>query len=65
MGIFWAIHQILILLVQMYFSVFLFLTCSLQGSIFAVLESDEAAKTFVARDDVKQFKGNDMIVLIK
>ncbi|XP_060723426.1 lupus La protein [Tachysurus vachellii] len=36
-----------------------------KGSIFAVLESDEAAKTFVARDDVKQFKGNDMIVLIK
>ncbi|KAK3557686.1 hypothetical protein QTP70_033731 [Hemibagrus guttatus] len=36
-----------------------------KGSIFAVLESDEAAKAFVARDDVKQFKGNDMIVLIK
>ncbi|KAF7711895.1 lupus La protein [Silurus meridionalis] len=36
-----------------------------KGSIFATLESEEAAKTFVARDDVKQFKGNDMIVLIK
>ncbi|XP_053492458.1 lupus La protein [Ictalurus furcatus] len=36
-----------------------------KGSIFAVLESEEAAKAFVARDDVKQFKGNDMIVLIK
>ncbi|TSK42105.1 Lupus La protein [Bagarius yarrelli] len=36
-----------------------------KGSIFAVLESEEAAKAFVARDDVKQFKGNNMIVLIK
>ncbi|XP_007244209.3 lupus La protein [Astyanax mexicanus] len=36
-----------------------------KGSIFAVLESEDAVKTFVARDDVKQFKGNDMIVLSK
>ncbi|XP_066521901.1 lupus La protein [Hoplias malabaricus] len=36
-----------------------------KGSIFAVLESEDAAKVFVARDDVKQFKGNNMIVLIK
>lgn len=38
---------------------------SLQGSIFAVMESEDAAKVFVARDDVKQFKGNDLIVLTK
>lgn len=37
----------------------------MQGSIFAVLDSEDAAKAFVARDDVKQFKGNDMIVLVK
>ncbi|XP_062853356.1 lupus La protein isoform X2 [Trichomycterus rosablanca] len=36
-----------------------------KGSIFAVLDSEEAAKAFVARDDVKQFNGNDMIVLMK
>lgn len=46
-------------------SVLIYFNCSLQGSIFAVLESQDAAKAFVARDDVKQFKGNDMIVLIK
>lgn len=45
--------------------VYIYLNCCSQGSIFAVLESEEAAKAFVARDDVKQFKGNDMIVLIK
>lgn len=36
-----------------------------KGSIFAVLESEDAVKAFVARDDIKQFKGNDMIVLSK
>ncbi|XP_076871331.1 lupus La protein [Brachyhypopomus gauderio] len=36
-----------------------------KGSIFAVMGSEDAAKAFVMRDDVKQFKGNDMIVLMK
>ncbi|XP_051986410.1 lupus La protein [Xyrauchen texanus] len=36
-----------------------------KGSIFAVLESEEAAKDFVARADVKEYKGNEMIVLMK
>ncbi|XP_056605634.1 lupus La protein isoform X2 [Triplophysa dalaica] len=36
-----------------------------KGSIFAVLESDEAAKAFVVRDDVKEYKGNEMIVMTK
>ncbi|XP_072539057.1 lupus La protein [Salminus brasiliensis] len=36
-----------------------------KGSIFAVFESEDAAKAFAARDDVKQFKENDMIVLLK
>ncbi|XP_026854577.1 lupus La protein isoform X1 [Electrophorus electricus] len=36
-----------------------------KGSIFAVLNSEDAAKAFVMRDDVKQFKGNDMLVLMR
>ncbi|XP_042581294.1 lupus La protein-like [Cyprinus carpio] len=36
-----------------------------KGSIFAVLESEEAAKAFVERADVKEYKGNEMIVMMK
>ncbi|XP_067315000.1 lupus La protein [Pseudorasbora parva] len=36
-----------------------------KGSIFAVLESEDAAKAFVERADVKEYKGNEMIVLMK
>ncbi|NP_955841.1 lupus La protein isoform X2 [Danio rerio] len=36
-----------------------------KGSIFAVLETEEAAKAFVERDDIKNFKGNEMIVMMK
>ncbi|XP_030637727.1 lupus La protein [Chanos chanos] len=36
-----------------------------KGSVFLVLETEDAAKAFVAREDVKQFKGNDMIVMMK
>nr|XP_055069000.1 lupus La protein [Misgurnus anguillicaudatus]XP_055069001.1 lupus La protein [Misgurnus anguillicaudatus] len=36
-----------------------------KGSIFAVLESEDAAKAFVERADVKEFKGNEMIVMMK
>uniref|UniRef100_A0A671P3V6 Lupus La protein-like n=1 Tax=Sinocyclocheilus anshuiensis TaxID=1608454 RepID=A0A671P3V6_9TELE len=35
------------------------------GSIFAVLESEEAAKALVERTDVKEYKGNEMIVMMK
>ncbi|RXN34821.1 lupus La [Labeo rohita] len=35
-----------------------------KGSIFAVLESEEAAKAFVERADVKEYKGNEMIVMM-
>ncbi|KAL2087492.1 hypothetical protein ACEWY4_016320 [Coilia grayii] len=36
-----------------------------KGSIFMVLGTEDAAKQFVARDDVKKFKDNDLIVLMK
>uniref|UniRef100_A0A673JC19 Lupus La protein-like n=1 Tax=Sinocyclocheilus rhinocerous TaxID=307959 RepID=A0A673JC19_9TELE len=36
-----------------------------KGSIFAVLESEEAAKALVARTDVKEYKGKEMIVMMK
>uniref|UniRef100_A0A672PFM2 Uncharacterized protein n=1 Tax=Sinocyclocheilus grahami TaxID=75366 RepID=A0A672PFM2_SINGR len=36
-----------------------------KGSIFAVLESEEAAKALVERTDVKEYKGNEMIVMMK
>ncbi|KAK7154791.1 hypothetical protein R3I93_009671 [Phoxinus phoxinus] len=36
-----------------------------KGSIFAVLESEEAAKAFVERADVKVYKENEMIVMMK
>lgn len=36
-----------------------------KGSIFAVLESEDAAKAFVERADVKEFKGSEMIVMMK
>ncbi|TRY81766.1 hypothetical protein DNTS_007927 [Danionella cerebrum] len=36
-----------------------------KGSIFAVLDSEAAAKAFVEREDVKEYKGNEMIVLMK
>ncbi|XP_063067861.1 lupus La protein [Engraulis encrasicolus] len=36
-----------------------------KGSIFMVLASEDAAKQFVARDDVKKFKDSDLIVLMK
>lgn len=36
-----------------------------KGSIFMVMETEEAAKQFVAREDVKKFKDNEMIVLMK
>lgn len=36
-----------------------------KGSIFAVLDSEEAAKAFVERADVKEYKGNEMIVMMK
>lgn len=44
---------------------YLIFHCCLQGSIFAVLESEEAAKAFVERADVKEYKGNEMIVMMK
>ncbi|KTF95601.1 hypothetical protein cypCar_00036635 [Cyprinus carpio] len=36
-----------------------------KGSIFVVLESEEAAKACVERTDVKEYKGNEMIVMMK
>ncbi|KPP68430.1 lupus La protein-like, partial [Scleropages formosus] len=36
-----------------------------KGSIFLVLDSEESAKQFVAHPDVKTFKDNEMIVLLK
>ncbi|XP_012696251.1 lupus La protein isoform X2 [Clupea harengus] len=36
-----------------------------KGSIFIAMDTEESAKQFVARDDVKKFKDNDMIVLMK
>ncbi|XP_062383361.1 lupus La protein [Sardina pilchardus] len=36
-----------------------------KGSIFMVMETEESAKQFVARDDVRKFKDNDLIVLMK
>ncbi|KAJ8416838.1 hypothetical protein AAFF_G00327160 [Aldrovandia affinis] len=38
---------------------------SFKGSIFLVLDSEESAKQFVARPDLKSFKDNEMIVLLK
>ncbi|KAJ8255422.1 hypothetical protein GJAV_G00204700 [Gymnothorax javanicus] len=36
-----------------------------KGSIFIILDSEEAAKQFVTRPDLKSFKDNEMIVLTK
>uniref|UniRef100_A0A3B3Q5Y8 Small RNA binding exonuclease protection factor La n=1 Tax=Paramormyrops kingsleyae TaxID=1676925 RepID=A0A3B3Q5Y8_9TELE len=36
-----------------------------KGSVFLVLDSEESAKQFTARPDVKNFKDNEMIVLLK
>ncbi|XP_061090693.1 lupus La protein isoform X1 [Conger conger] len=36
-----------------------------KGSIFLILDSEESAKQFVAHPDLKSFKDNEMIVLLK
>lgn len=36
---------------------------SFQGSVFVCFGSEESAKQFLERSDIKSFKDNDMLVL--
>lgn len=45
------------------FSYIIFIFLSLQGSVFICFDTEESAKQFLERTDIKSFKDNEMLVL--